>query len=88
MTPQEHIELEAAQRARLREINTDPHSRAGLEQKYGQVWDSDELRRDFHVLSFAAPWVVVMRRADNRAGSLEFRHSPRLYFNFREDHGQ
>jgi hypothetical protein len=88
MTPQEQVELETLQRTRLVEINANPNGRAALEEKHGQVWDSDELRQDFEVLSFCAPWVVVKRRADGVVGSIEFQHAPRLYWGFREDRGQ
>jgi len=47
-------------------------------------WTTDELTRDFEVVGFQAPFVVVKRRIDNKKGSLEFTHSPRKYFNFVE----
>lgn len=47
------------------------------------TWDTDELLRDFEVLfAFRAPLVVVRRRSDGVMGTLEFRHSPRVYFDF------
>jgi len=49
------------------------------------TWDTDALRRDFEVLGFAAPFVVVRRRADGVLGSLEFTHNPRVYFGWKED---
>ena len=88
MTPQEQTELEAAQRARPVEINANPNGRAALEDRHGQVWDTDELRKDFEVLTFCAPWVVVKRRADGVVGSIEFQHYPRMYFNWKRDKGQ
>ncbi len=51
----------------------------------GQRWDTDALRQEFEVTGFLAPFVMVRRRADGVKGSLEFTHSPRFYFNFRED---
>jgi hypothetical protein len=48
-------------------------------------WTTDELARDFDVLGFAAPFVIVRRRSDGVKGSLEFTHSPRVYFNWRPD---
>ena len=48
-------------------------------------WDADQLRTEFEVLGFLAPFVVVRRKADGVKGSLEFTHSPRLYFNFVPD---
>lgn len=50
--------------------------------KYGQVWTTQELTEEFQVIGFAAPLCVVRRKADGVKGSLEFQHSPRLYFNF------
>jgi len=48
-------------------------------------WDSDQLRDEFEVIGFAAPFVVVTRKSDGKMGSLMFTHSPRFYFNFVED---
>jgi hypothetical protein len=88
MTPQP-FDMEAAQRARMIELNQIPaDGRAAAEALYGEVWDQADLRRDFEVLAFQAPWVVVKRRADGVVGSLEFQHTPRYYFGFREDKGQ
>ena len=63
-------------------INGDPQSRAALEAVHGQVWDTQELARDFEVMGFAAPLVVVTRKADSLKGSLYFQHAPRYYFAF------
>ena len=48
-------------------------------------WTTDELRAEFEVIGFAAPFVVVRRKSDGKKGSLEFTHSPRFYFNWQED---
>lgn len=50
-----------------------------------QVWTTGELKEDFEVLSFAAPFVVVRRRADGRPGTMMFTHAPRFYFGWEED---
>ena len=76
---------EAARRERLAEINSEPGSREALEAEHGQVWTTQELARDFAVLGFLAPFVVVRRKADGVKGSLEFQHSPRYYFGFSPD---
>lgn len=76
---------ESIRRERLAEINTEPGSREELEAQYGQIWNTDELSRDYTVIGFMAPFVVVLRKADNVRGSLEFQHSPRLYFNFQPE---
>ena len=77
---------ESTRRNMLAEINAAPGSREYLEAKHGQVWDTDQLQGDFEVLGFAAPLVVVRRRADGMRGSLMFQGSPRFYFGF-EPHG-
>ena len=51
----------------------------------GQEWDTSSLQRDFEVLGFAAPFVVVRRKSDGVRGMLEFKHSPRVYFGFRPE---
>ena len=76
---------EPIRRQRLVEINAEPGSREALEDQYGQVWDTQELGRDFLVLGFAAPLVVVRRKSDGVRGSLEFQHQPRFYFSFQPE---
>ncbi len=73
---------EVIRRERMAEINAEPGSREALVAVYGQVWDTSELARDFEVIGFMAPLVVVRRKADDVKGSLEFQHQPRFYFNF------
>jgi hypothetical protein len=46
------------------------------------TWDTDQMREDFDVVGFSAPFVVVVRKSDGVKGSLEFTHTPRMYFNF------
>jgi hypothetical protein len=50
----------------------------------GPTWDTDALRREFEVIGFSAPYVVVRRRSDGVKGTLEFTHNPRVYFNWQE----
>ncbi|MBL8794109.1 MAG: hypothetical protein JNM56_09395 [Planctomycetia bacterium] len=76
---------EPIRRAQLAEINATPGSREALEANYGQVWNTEELARDFEVLGFMAPYVVVRRKADDQLGSLAFQHDPRLYFGWASD---
>jgi hypothetical protein len=78
-------QTERLRRERLAEINTASAHRDKLEQRHGQVWDPGELKKDFIVLGFLAPYAAVRRRGDGAAGSLEFQHHPRLYFNWMED---
>jgi len=73
---------EPIRRERLAEINSTPNDREALTARYGQVWDTEKLMRDFMVEGFLAPFVVARRKRDGQRGSLEFQHNPRLYFNF------
>jgi hypothetical protein len=50
-----------------------------------QRWTTDELREEFEVIGFMAPFCVVRRKADGKKGSMEFTHNPRFYFNFVAD---
>ena len=75
-------DTEDIRRAMVADINANPGSREALEAAHGQVWSTSELLRDFSVISFAAPLVVVERNSDKAAGTLMFQHSPRFYFSF------
>ncbi len=85
MTTNETELAESMRRSRLVEINLARADRPTLEARHGQVWDTDQLRQDFEVLEFAAPYVIARRRSDGVLGSLEFQHEPRFYFNFKPD---
>lgn len=65
--------------------NSKDQERIRLETENGQVWDTDELSRDFEVLGFMAPYVVVIDKATGRKGSLMFQHYPRYYWGWMED---
>lgn len=56
-----------------------------LSQTDGPTWTTDELGKEFDVLAFIAPFVIVRRKSDGANGSMEFTHSPRVYFNFVDD---
>ena len=75
---------ENIRRELVAEINIEAAERKALEEKYGQVWDTQQLATDFEVIGFMAPFVVV-RQKNGVKGSLMFQHSPRYYFGFTED---
>lgn len=77
-------DTEAARRKRLAEINAESCERAALEARYGQVWDTRELARNFIVIGFMSPYVVVQRKDTGEKGSLEFQPSPRYYHSFKK----
>jgi hypothetical protein len=81
----DHDDTVGPRTARLVEINTGPSTREDLEALYGQVWNPDQLAAEFTVEQFLSPYVVVRRTADGVRGSLEFRHDPRLYFNWKPE---
>ena len=76
---------EPIRKSLVQDLNSNPSNRQELEGEYGRVWSTDELARDFEVLGFMAPFVVVRRKSDGCKGSLMFTHLPRFYFSFRED---
>ncbi len=80
-------ETEAIRKRQLIEINAEPGSREALEAKHVQIWGTSEVRRDYEVLGFMAPYVVVRRKEDGIKGSLMFQHDPRFYFKF-EPHSE
>jgi hypothetical protein len=84
-------ETENIRRSMVPNINSQVQSddkdeeRKRLEGLYGRVWNTDEVRAEFEVIGFMAPFVVVKRKSDNKKGSLEFQASPRFYFCWKED---
>lgn len=76
---------ETYRRKRVAELNSAEAQREELEQRYGAVWDTDQLGAQFRVEGFLAPFVVVRRKLDGVRGTLEFQHWPRFYFNFQPE---
>ena len=82
--------FEAERRRLTGKINSeaeglDPETyRLTLAVQHGPVWDTEELTRDFEVVGFLAPCVLVKRKSDGKRGTLFFSHRPRFYFSFQE----
>lgn len=53
-----------------------------LKKKYGDAYTTKELSKHFEVVGFMAPFVIVRNKETGDKGTLEFQHSPRIYFNF------
>lgn len=77
--------LDSLRRILANQINNNPSTKEELESEMGQVWDTNELLKDFHVIQFAAPLVVVKRRSDGTLGTLLFQHAPRYYWGWKEE---
>jgi len=45
-----------------------------------QVWSTEQLREEFEVMAFLAPFVQVRRKSDGQMGVMTFTHGPRWYF--------
>ena len=71
------INTEAAEIAKT---TSDP--RKELEARYGQLWDTSEMQKEFSVSGFMAPYVGVTRKSDGAEGTLLFSHHPRFYHSF------
>jgi len=51
----------------------------------GKTWTTEELQKEFEVIGFSMGYVVVKRLSDGQLGSMDFDHSPRIYYSFKED---
>lgn len=78
----DHDPTEGIRREMLSEINAKEAGREALEKEHGQVWNTEELQRDFEVTSFLAPFVGVIRKSDRKEGTMIFQHDPRFYWGF------
>lgn len=66
-----------------RRVLTEALNATGVPEAYdGPIWDTEAMTREFAVIGFMAPFVVVRRQSDGVKGTLMFTHSPRLYFRF------
>ena len=74
---------EGIRRVMVSAINSVAGERELLEKKYGQVWDTQEVQKDFEVIGFLAPFIGVKERATGKEGTMLFQHSPRYYFQFK-----
>ena len=50
----------------------------------GKKWTTDAMQQEFDVIGFGYGYVAVERKSDGVKGSLDFDHTPRVYFNFVE----
>lgn len=73
---------ESTRRMLVNQLNsTAAEDKKAAIHKYGEpVWTTDELREEFEVEDFAAPFVMVRRKSDGKKGSMTFQHQPRFYF--------
>lgn len=76
---------EMIRRQKQHDINEDALPLEELQRRHGQVWNTQDMARDFVVEGFGAPLVVVTRKADQKMGTLYFQHQPRFYWGFQED---
>lgn len=62
-------------------------NRLELERVYGQIWNEEEMLRDFEVLCRDDEQVIVNRKSDCQEGVLSVQDEPRFYFCFIESLG-
>jgi len=65
-----------------RDVKSDSYQdeRLRLVEKYSEVWDTEEVTRDFIIERFMAPFVVATHRETGQKGVLMFQGYPRFYF--------
>jgi hypothetical protein len=66
--------------ARRELIPTMPAELAAAVEAGEPTWTTAAMQVEFEPLGFQAPLIVVRRRSDGALGSLQFTHSPRIYF--------
>jgi hypothetical protein len=71
-------------RRKRRTFNVQPiKSRAELEAFYGEVWSTEQLARTFIVTAIIGSTLVVRRKCDDTAGTVEVQEGPpQFYFKF------
>ena len=79
------VNVEAERRNELVEMNDRDLTREALERDYGEVMDTSAVNMKYQVISFMAPYVLVVRLSDGKRGTLKFTHLPRWYHSFEEE---
>jgi hypothetical protein len=64
---------ENVRRDLTQKINSLKAEREDLEDKFGQVWSTEELSSEFEVKGFLAPFVVVVQKKSGAKGSMMFK---------------
>ncbi len=54
-------------------------------EKPRRTWNTTQLQAEFDVISFVAPYALVIRKSDSVKGTVQFEHHPRVYFDFKAD---
>lgn len=67
-------------------VNNNPKTREELEAKFPKVWNTEELKQDFEVIAFAAPFVKTIYKTSHKLEVLGFQHHPRFYFSLFPEH--
>jgi hypothetical protein len=78
-------ETEQARQDEQAVLNAEPALTIAVAAATGPTWTTSSLCEAFDVVGFMAPFVVARRKSDGVLGSLQFTHSPRLYFGWRAD---
>lgn len=68
-----------------RKLNAKPRPRADLDRLFQITLDPEQLRENYEVISFFAPFVYVRNKFSNAEDILVFQHSPRFYWQFEQD---
>lgn len=77
-----HDPTEQARRDLLRTVPDELRARVEAGEP---VLTTEQMRAEYEVIGFAAPFVVVRRKSDGAKGSLMFSHMPRFYFGWAAD---
>lgn len=76
---------EMYRRQKFLSLNRESANRAKLQERHGQVWDHEQMQKEFSVRGFLAPYVMVTNKETGARGVLEFQNSPRFYFRWTEE---
>ena len=59
--------------------------REELEYNWGQVWSGEELKKQFKVITFHGPFILVTEKLTAEKGTMTYQDYPRYYFGYRAD---
>ncbi len=70
----------------IKKMVSDKEKTAAIEEvEVETIMTTEEMKEQYTVEGFGAPFVFVFRNSDGARGTLKFQHSPRLYWSFAKE---
>ena len=66
-------------------INTEPRSEEAFTTAGEEVWNTEEVQKEFEILGFKKPFALAIRKSDGARGTFLFQTMPKLFFSWSQE---